>query len=531
MQRGLYRAAYISPSRSRFMVQLPQYLTTCGSAYPRLRQIAIAALLAGFLAGCAFSPPPTASSQPVDAPGQSEKPATPPALPPAVTVDPVPTLPGAAPSSIPKNSPSQTPVSAGSQRARYSLVAALDYAQETLEVKEEILYPNQTGESLGNLTLLVEPNHYPGIFTLDSLAGADGAPIDGYSLDGHTLRFPLSQPLGPGESLGLKLSYHLNLQPIPAPSNDSRPVVFGYTERQTNLVDWYPVIPAYRAGTGWLVHDPWFYGEHQVYDCVDFQVDLALTGVPASGLTIAASAPAEQNGDRYVYHHEAARGFALSIGPSYVVSTQTVDGVTVTSYAFPWDEAAGKAALNDTARALALYGQLFGPYPHPSLSVVEADFLDGMEYDGLYFLSRGFYNLYDGTPKGYLTAIAVHETAHQWWFGLVGDDQALEPWLDEAMAAIQELQTRFPDDPYLSDSLAWLHYQRGRYEYAEPLLRRCLEQEPGNALFLYHMGMTEWKRGRAEAARRALRGALERGLESPRWRAAAERVLRGEAGA
>jgi aminopeptidase N len=85
-----------------------------------------------------------------------------------------------------------------------------------------------------------------------------------------------------------------------------------------------------------------------------------------------------------------------------------------------------------------LFSRLLAPYPHTTLSVVEADFLDGMEYDGLYFLSRGFYNLYDGTPQGYLTFIAAHETAHQWWYGLVGNDQALEPWLDEAMCTYME---------------------------------------------------------------------------------------------
>jgi aminopeptidase N len=70
--------------------------------------------------------------------------------------------------------------------------------------------------------------------------------------------------------------------------------------------------------------------------------------------------------------------------------------------------------------------------------VVEADFLDGMEYDGLYFLSNGFYNLYTGTPAEYLVAIAAHETAHQWFYGLVGNDQANEPWLDEALCTYSE---------------------------------------------------------------------------------------------
>ena len=71
-----------------------------------------------------------------------------------------------------------------------------------------------------------------------------------------------------------------------------------------------------------------------------------------------------------------------------------------------------------------------------------------MEYDGLYFLSKGFYNLYDGTPQGYLTMIAVHETAHQWWYTKVANDQALEPWLDEALCTYSEYifyETQYPE--------------------------------------------------------------------------------------
>jgi aminopeptidase N len=80
--------------------------------------------------------------------------------------------------------------------------------------------------------------------------------------------------------------------------------------------------------------------------------------------------------------------------------------------------------------------------------VVEAGFADGMEYDGLYFLGREYFAAYDGTPQNYLTALAAHETAHQWWYGLVGNDQALEPWLDEALCTYSELlfyEAVYPD--------------------------------------------------------------------------------------
>jgi aminopeptidase N len=104
--------------------------------------------------------------------------------------------------------------------------------------------------------------------------------------------------------------------------------------------------------------------------------------------------------------------------------------------------------LKTTAGALALFDELFAPYVHSDLVVVEADFPDGMEYDGFYFLGSEYYAAYGGSPKGYLTAIAAHETAHMWWYGLAGNDQALEPWLDEALATFSELlfyERLYPD--------------------------------------------------------------------------------------
>jgi hypothetical protein len=254
---------------------------------------------------------------------------------------------------------------------------------------------------------------------------------------------------------------------IPAPSELTRPVQYGYSERQTNIVDWYPYIPPYLPSKGWLVHSKWWFGENQVFSVADFQVKITLAE-PVQDLVIAASAPTVQDGDSYTYHLEDARTFALSASTEYLVQTTTVGDVTINTYSFPYDEKAGQQVLHDTAKALELYSNLLVPYSHSTLGVVEADFLDGMEYDGLFFLSRGFYNLYDGTPQGYLTFIAVHETAHQWWYGLVGNDQALEPWLDEAMCTYMEhifYENVYPDYTTSSgESLVdWWWYYRVNY--------------------------------------------------------------------
>jgi hypothetical protein len=320
---------------------------------------------------------------------------------------------------------------------QYDLHVSFDYFLHTLAVTETISYTNQTGVALPDLLLVVRPVRWGGDFALTSLAWADGTLIQDYEQDDYLFRIPLSQPLEAGGRIGLFLTYVLSLPEILPPELAPRPLPYGYTARQTNLVDWYPYLPPYRPGEGWLAQDPGYFGEYLVYDVADYLVEIHLAQ-PVPDLVIAGSAVPVQAGESYSFTLQAARAFAWSASQQYQALTQMVDGVTVYSYYFPYNADGGQAALDATVQALALYGELFGPYLRPSLSVVEADFLDGMEYSGLYFLSRGFYDLYDGSQRGYLTAIAAHETAHQWWFDLVGNDQALEPWLDEALCTYME---------------------------------------------------------------------------------------------
>jgi aminopeptidase N len=96
--------------------------------------------------------------------------------------------------------------------------------------------------------------------------------------------------------------------------------------------------------------------------------------------------------------------------------------------------------------------------------MVEVDFFDGMEYQGLFFLSGSYFADYAGDPRSYLVALSAHETSHQWWYGLVGNNQATEPWLDEAFATYSELlffQARYP---YLE--AWWWDFRVARFEPA-----------------------------------------------------------------
>ena len=62
----------------------------------------------------------------------------------------------------------------------------------------------------------------------------------------------------------------------------------------------------------------------------------------------------------------------------------------------------------------------------------------GIEYPGAMGIAIGLYDpdkVFGGLPSQvYLESTVAHEVAHQWFYNLVGNDQADEPWLDEALA-------------------------------------------------------------------------------------------------
>lgn len=320
---------------------------------------------------------------------------------------------------------SATPATA-SHRTQYIFYVNLDYAGHTLTADETIRFFNNTGQALTEIVMAVEPNLWQGAFQLNSL-GQDNTTLDSYSLLGQRLSITLPQALQPGAATTLTLNFTLY---IPAKRYSG---TFGYLGYQINLTDWYPFIVPFMGG--WVLHDPGAFGEHLVYDASDFEVNLKVND-PA--IVVAASAPAETNGEWTRYRIYGARTFVFSASDRYQFVQSAVGPVVIRSYYLPGYDGAGNGMLQAAVQAVALFAVKFAPYPYDSLSVVQTELADGQEYDGLVFLSSNFYDQYGGSAKSNLVDIGVHEIAHQWWFGLVGDDQALEPWLDEAFAAYSE---------------------------------------------------------------------------------------------
>ena len=318
-------------------------------------------------------------------------------------------------------------------KEKYTINAAIDYDRHLINVEETVVYPNRSGRELNSLVLAVASNLSPDCFTLTNLK-VDQIDSD-YELNGQRLEIPLQTPLAPDSAIKLTLRFSLAL-PYIGQFNTLNSPVFGYSDVQMNLINWYPFVVPFIDGE-WNLHDPLYYGENLTYPSADYEVYVVFPKQEEIPV-VAASGEAESIGAITRYTLENGRAFALSISPDFQVSTMRVGDVTIYSYSLPLYQRPAEAALQTSTLALDYFSMKFGPYPHKTLSIVQADLNDSREFSGLFFLSRNFYQLYDGTDKNYLTFTSLHSVAHQWWFDQVANDPAMEPWLDESLATWSE---------------------------------------------------------------------------------------------
>jgi hypothetical protein len=206
--------------------------------------------------------------------------------------------------------------------------------------------------------------------------------------------------------------------------------LFGWKDDILSLPGFFPVLAA-RPDGEWRLDIPPLHGDVLFNEAALYQLDITLprelTPI-SSGVTL--NAVDDEAGWRtWRISGGPLRDMTVIAGPFRAIS-ENAAGATVTSYYLPEHEAAGAVALAHTAASLRLYTDLYGPYPYTELDVVEAPLGSrGMEYSGLILIGSDLY----AEQRQYLTFLVAHETAHQWWYSVVGNDPYLHPWLDEGL--------------------------------------------------------------------------------------------------
>jgi aminopeptidase N len=116
------------------------------------------------------------------------------------------------------------------------------------------------------------------------------------------------------------------------------------------------------------------------------------------------------------------RDFAWAAGPFTKITGVSASGYRVNVYRVSSISSSSAQSMLTTARnALDAHSSRFGSYPYGEADVVLDNnfWFGGMEYPGF---------VLDVVSSNAL----AHELAHQWFYGIVGDDEYTTPWLDEA---------------------------------------------------------------------------------------------------
>jgi hypothetical protein len=115
------------------------------------------------------------------------------------------------------------------------------------------------------------------------------------------------------------------------------------------------------------------------------------------------------------------REFAWAAGPFKMITGTSTGGVKVNVYSVSAISTTSANSMLSTGKAaLDAHSGRFGAYPYGEADIVldNGFWFGGMEYPGF---------ILDTVST---TALA-HELAHQWFYGIVGDDEYNSPWLDE----------------------------------------------------------------------------------------------------
>ena len=231
-------------------------------------------------------------------------------------------------------------------------------------------------------------------------------------VDDQTIFVPLGGLLPPGERARLRVSYRATI----AATSAGHGWFFTRGGGVTNLYRWLPWISVAHPFDHPNFGNPWVTPVSpsvRVRLRTDRPVVVAATGSRVAG--------DDRDG---TYVAEQVRDFALTIAEDYRLTSRQIAGIEVDVFTRPGGLRAETLMAHAEAALVGMIERV-GPYPYERFTIAETARGFGMEAPGLIWIP-------EDTAAGNLRFLVAHETAHQWFYGLVGSDQAREPFADEA---------------------------------------------------------------------------------------------------
>jgi hypothetical protein len=401
---------------------------------------------------------------------------------------------------------------------------------------------------------------------------------EGSADDRTVARLKLPEPVAPGATLELDIEWESQLPRV---------------RRRTGIkgdfmlvAQWFPKLGVYESGRGWnckpFFSNTEFFSDYGTYR-VTLDLPAAYEGRVGGGgvqvqslrqsgerLSVAFESPSpadrrapDSTGRERLVHdftwtadrdtlvvrekfrwHDWAEAYATEVKRvrDAIGAEPTGRDVDVTLLIQPEHADQAERHFRATSAALFFYGLWWGEYPYEHITVVDpawgAGAAGGMEYPGLFTCGTSMFTRTDsGSPEG----VTVHECGHQFWYGLVGNDEVSNAWLDEGFNSYTDSEvmqrvygasrasTRYASLPMLG---AWFAGEPGGGELADALALRRIELPlVGAHPLLRPGGFVEWWRDQPWLAATAqisnprledrigyLRSPSSDAIDTPGWR-------------
>lgn len=319
-------------------------------------------------------------------------------------------------------------------RTLYELEGTLDTKEHVLNFTETITYQNNEEVTLSELYLHIYGNAYQ---IYDSTKGIQVLTVNSLSKDTLTyevldqnqlLKIVPEKPLEPGKAIQFKIDCKFLI-----PDLVDR---FGYYQTQYCFSFFNPQMAVY-DDAGWDLAPMSLVGDGRYHDMSDFRIKITVPKdyVVACG-GVERKKEVKNESVTYTFENSNARDICMSISDQYEIVEDEINGIKVYAY-FEKNVVSQKSkdsTMQQIKGSLDCYETVFGDYPYDTFRMAtitqKPNISVAMEYSGLIYMPREAF--LDNQFANYEEVLS-HEIAHQWFYGIIGNNETTEAWLDEGL--------------------------------------------------------------------------------------------------
>lgn len=249
--------------------------------------------------------------------------------------------------------------------------------------------------------------------------------------DASVVYAKLEKPFAPQEKMKLRVEFTTDI-----PKKDYR---FGYHkegDKQSFVLSYcFPVIAMYESGA-WCEYPYISHAESNYHTVTDYEVTFQ---APKEYMVVATGEEETVDGITKILG-KGIRDLAIVASNYMKVETMPMQGIDINLYSLDYKnkEKYDEISLLAGKDSVSLLTEIVGPYPYEELDIVQCFYHSAMEYPGLILVGlpdvKSPEEIDDNTSFSNTCSRILHEVAHQWFYGAVGNNPYMEAWLDESFA-------------------------------------------------------------------------------------------------